>query len=77
MSIIWKAVLSAFSVVEEGLAWKVRNGEKVQIGKDPWVGCGDSFRLPGDLIQILHAKGTHTLNQVADPLRSSIWAQGW
>jgi hypothetical protein len=36
--IIWKAVTTSFDVVEEGLAWRIGNGNKVHLGLDPWPG---------------------------------------
>lgn len=39
VSVVWKATTEAFKVIEQGLAWQVGNGEKLRIGKDPWVGC--------------------------------------
>jgi len=33
-------------VVEEGLAWKVGNDEKVMIGIDRSMGCGEKIHLP-------------------------------
>eukprot|EP00253_Pinus_taeda_P033560 PITA_33560 len=32
---IWKATVEAFSVIEQGLAWKVGDGRQVRIGRDP------------------------------------------
>eukprot|EP00253_Pinus_taeda_P018576 PITA_18576 len=50
VSIIWKAVLKALSPIREGITWRIRSRNTVQIGLDPWVGCGDMHRLPKDLI---------------------------
>eukprot|EP00253_Pinus_taeda_P015594 PITA_15594 len=36
-SVIWKATVDSFKVIEQGLAWKIRNGRSVKIGKDPWA----------------------------------------
>eukprot|EP00253_Pinus_taeda_P008403 PITA_08403 len=35
VSVVWKATIEAFKVIEQGLAWKVGNGENLRIGKDP------------------------------------------
>eukprot|EP00253_Pinus_taeda_P023068 PITA_23068 len=35
ISAIWKATVEAFSVIEQGLAWKVGDGRQIIIGKDP------------------------------------------
>ena len=34
-SIIWKALYHSFSIISEGLVWKVGDGTKVRIGADP------------------------------------------
>eukprot|EP00253_Pinus_taeda_P014791 PITA_14791 len=34
-SVIWKATVEAFHVIEQGLAWKVGDGKNVRIGRDP------------------------------------------
>eukprot|EP00253_Pinus_taeda_P029580 PITA_29580 len=36
-SIIWKATVEAFIVIEKGIAWKVGDGKNVRIGRDPWA----------------------------------------
>lgn len=76
-SAIWKATLESFKVIEQGLAWKIGNGVRVKIGKDPWVGCNDNFALPPDLIQHLDRRGLRFLSQVEKPGHSSIWGQAW
>ena len=37
-SVIWKAIVNSFSLIENSLAWDVGNGENFLIGKDPWMG---------------------------------------
>ena len=37
-SVIWKAIVKSFSLIENNLAWDVGNGESVLIGRDPWLG---------------------------------------
>eukprot|EP00253_Pinus_taeda_P013898 PITA_13898 len=77
VSAIWKATLESFKVIEQGLAWKVGNGEKVKIGKDPWIGCNENYALSPGLVQQLEEKGLLFLNQVASSGASSIWGQAW
>eukprot|EP00253_Pinus_taeda_P028145 PITA_28145 len=74
---IWKATLESFKVVEQGLAWKIGNGEKVKIGKDPWVGCNGNYALSPDLVQHMEEKGLRFLSQVEKPGFSTIWGQAW
>ena len=37
VSVVWKATVEVFKVIEQGLAWQIGNGESMKIGKDPWV----------------------------------------
>eukprot|EP00253_Pinus_taeda_P034952 PITA_34952 len=76
-SVIWKATLEAFSVIEQGLAWKVGDGKNVRIGRDPWVGCNESFALSPGLLRQLGSRGIFTLNQVEKMGQSNIWGQAW
>eukprot|EP00253_Pinus_taeda_P016010 PITA_16010 len=76
-SAIWKATLESFKVIEQGLAWKIGNGEKVRIGKDPWVGCNGNYALSPDLILQLEGKDLRFLSQVEKPSFSTIWGQAW
>lgn len=76
-SVIWKATVDAFKIIEQGLAWQVGNGECVRIGKDPWVGCNDLYALSPGLLDHLASKGINHLSQIENPRLSSIWGQGW
>eukprot|EP00253_Pinus_taeda_P008879 PITA_08879 len=76
-SAIWKATVEAFSVIEQGLAWKVGDGRQIRIGRDPWVGCNEAFALSPGLLRHLDTKGISTLNQVERIRQSTIWGQAW
>eukprot|EP00253_Pinus_taeda_P035974 PITA_35974 len=75
--VVWKATVEAFKVIEQGLAWQIGNGEKLRIGKDPWVGCNEKFALSPGLIRHLESKGIFSLCQVEKIGFSSIWGQAW
>lgn len=77
VSTIWKATIEAFQVIEQGLSWKVGNGENIHIGRDPWVGCSENFALSHGLIRHLASKGIVYLKQVEKIGASSIWGQAW
>lgn len=76
-SAIWKATVEAFSVIEQGLAWKVGDGRLIRIGRDPWVGCNDDYSLSPGLLRHLDSKGITSLNQVEKVGQSTIWGLAW
>lgn len=76
-SVVWKATVEAFKVIEQGLAWQIGNGENLKIGKDPWVGCNEKYALSPGLIRHLESKGIRHLSQVEKIGFSTIWGQAW
>eukprot|EP00253_Pinus_taeda_P001986 PITA_01986 len=77
ISVIWKATLEAFTVIEQGLAWKVGDGSHIRVGRDPWVGCSEAYALSQGLLRHLDSKGIVTLNQVEKVGLSTVWGQSW
>jgi hypothetical protein len=76
-SVIWKAILNAFPLIEIGLAWKIGNGNRLRLGSDPWSGSDGNHLLTEQLIQSLHSRDIFFLSSLADPNLSTLWAQGW
>eukprot|EP00253_Pinus_taeda_P019430 PITA_19430 len=76
-SVIWKATVDSFKVIEQGLAWKIGNDINLKIGKDPWIGCNENYALSPGLIRHLEDKNILTLDQVEKVGHSSIWCQAW
>ena len=72
-SIIWKAVVKSFSLIESNLSWDVGNGEKVLVGKDPWLGSEQLHVFPEEVINSLALRGISTLNQLADERPVDPW----
>jgi len=69
--------LSYFPLIGNGLAWKIGNGHLVHIGVDPCPGSDVSHVLPQNIITSLQEQGIFILNQVVDPLFTTIWSLGW
>jgi hypothetical protein len=76
-SVIWKAIINAFPIIENGLAWKIGNDQRFRLGKDPWPGSEGQHLLSDQLIQHLHTLGIVSLNNLADPRLTTLWSQGW
>eukprot|EP00253_Pinus_taeda_P032607 PITA_32607 len=74
---IWKAVINIIPLLRDGLTWRIREGNSVRIGQDPWVGCGNAQRLPIDLIGHLKDKGITHIAHIGDPDRSTFLHQAW
>ena len=66
-----------FSIIESSLSWDVGNGEKVQVGRDPWLGSEQQHVLPDEVINALALRGITTLNQLADQRLEDPWIQHW
>lgn len=62
--VIWKSILNAFPLIEKWLIWKIRNGSKFLLGKDPWIGCNENHVLSDNLVHALNGGGFFYLSQV-------------
>ena len=76
-SVIWKAVVKSFSLIETNLSWDVGNGEKLQVGRNPWVGSEQQHFLPVEVINTLALRGILTLSQLANERPADPWIQHW
>jgi hypothetical protein len=47
------------------------------IGVNPWVGCGDDFRLSGNSVVSFLEKGIYNLSQATSLYLTLIWHQEW
>jgi hypothetical protein len=73
----WKALVLAFPVIGDFLAWKVGIGTQVRVGVDAIMGCDKRVFLSEALIHHLHLIGKATLNIVNKPRATTLWVQGW
>ena len=74
-SVIWKAIVNSFSLIENNLAWDVGNGENFLISRDPWMGSSQQHLIPPDVIEELGHVGITSLNQLAIPRPDEPWSQ--
>eukprot|EP00253_Pinus_taeda_P008270 PITA_08270 len=77
ISSIWKAVVNTIPLLRDGLTWRIREGNSVRIGKDPWVGCGNAHRLPNEVIDHLKVRGITHIAHIGDLERSTFLHQAW
>eukprot|EP00253_Pinus_taeda_P010417 PITA_10417 len=61
ISVIWKATLEAFTVIEQGLAWKVGDGSHIRIGRDRGWDAVKLIIYPRDFLDTWTAKALSLL----------------
>ena len=59
VSVIWKAVVMSFLVIETNLAWNIDNGRSLRIGEDPWIGCDNRHLLLNRMVAALQEMGSY------------------
>ena len=74
-SIFWKVVVKSFDVIEDSLAWMIRNGRKLRVGGDPWISCIKQHKLQDDSVLALRQIGIFYLNQLTAPVQLVRWEQ--
>eukprot|EP00253_Pinus_taeda_P025252 PITA_25252 len=77
ISNIWRVVIDTLPLLREGITWRIKEGNAVRIGMDPWVGCGNTHRLHADLIRHLHDRGVTHIKHIGDRANSSFLHQAW
>jgi len=55
----------------------VGNGQKLRIGRDPWVGCDQQHLLPAHIIAQLGQNGVFSLCHFAAPVQEVFGFQSW
>lgn len=48
-SFIWRSLIWSRDVLDEGLVWKIGNGESINIRKDKWITTNDSGKISSSL----------------------------
>lgn len=77
ISIIWKVVLNSLPLIRDGITWKIHSGSSVRIGFDPWIGSGNSHRLPQELIMIINNVDITNIDHILDPENTTLFQQAW
>lgn len=77
ISVIWRTVLNTLPTIRRVLTWRIGNGGFVCIRIDPWIGCGNSYHLPPDLISFFKQNGVENIAQLGDPPNTTIYQQAW
>ena len=76
-SVIWKALVKYFHILETSLAWKVGSGRKLRVGEDPCMGSVLQHLLPRRTVEALRQQGITFLSHLADPIRRRLGIQSW
>ena len=74
---MWKVVQWAFDVVGNSLTSQLGSGNSLRIGRDPWASYLREHLLLDDLCTTFERGGYFHLAQIADPLHTTLWKQGW
>ena len=69
--------MKSFSLIESNLTWDVGNGEKLQVGRDPWMGSEQQHVLTENVINALALRSILTLNQLVEERPEDPWIQHW
>eukprot|EP00253_Pinus_taeda_P033090 PITA_33090 len=77
ISNIWKVVLQSLPLLREGITWRIKEGNNVRIGVDPWVGCSNLHRLSDGLLRHLHNRGIMHIKHIGDSANSTFLQQAW
>lgn len=72
-----ESIPTSYALIRDGLTWRIKSGEVVKIGMDPWIGCGKAHRLPKELRKYLISIGISHLSQIADNERSTFLQKAW
>ena len=76
-SIIWKAVVKSFGIIEAKLAWQIGNGRKLRVGEDPWVVCNQEHILWDGTVRALRLRSIFFLYQLSAPIQEYRWEHTW
>ncbi|XP_023879645.1 uncharacterized mitochondrial protein AtMg00310-like [Quercus suber] len=44
-SFAWQSIMAAKSVVEDGIRWSIKNGDKVKIWNDKWIPKPETYKI--------------------------------
>ena len=75
--VTWKTIVSIFSLIADGLTWKIGDKISVRLGEDLCVGSDFSHLLPLHMVMFLRSMGFYCLSQISNPSKTSKWKQGW
>ena len=76
-SIFWKVVVKSMDVIEDSIAWMIRNGRKLRVGEDQWIGCIQQHKLRDDTVVALRQRGIFFIYQLAGLEQLYRWEQSW
>jgi len=59
VSYTWRSIMRGIKVLESGVIWRIGNGERVNIWKDPWIPRGTTRK-------VITPRGSNLLNWVSE-----------
>ena len=73
----WKDVVNSFPEIESILAWNIRDGRRLIIGEEPWIGSAHRHLLSERTVVALRERGIIFMSQLANPIQGRAWVQSW
>jgi hypothetical protein len=59
--------MCSLPIIKRWLAWEIGSGNRVVLGRDPFIGCNSNFKLSTPLIQFLNNSSIYTIAQAVVP----------
>jgi hypothetical protein len=66
----------SFPIIKRWLAWEIGSGNRVVLGRNPFIGCNSNYKLSTPLIQVLNSSNIYTIAQASVPDVSGTF-QNW
>lgn len=72
-SYLWRSLLAAKQLVEDGLAWRIGDGKRIDITRDKWIGVLDQHRTSSHLPdELINAKVENLINSTNMTWKSNL-----
>jgi hypothetical protein len=68
--------MASLPIIKRWLAWEIGSGNRVVLGRDPFIGCSPTYKLSFPLLQALNSSNIYSLAQAVDTVDNGT-LQNW